>query len=185
MKGLSARIRSLRTHRHLSLTGLAQKTGIDKATLSRIENGKMSGTLDSHMKIAEALGIRLPELYEGVLARHEADKQQRMRGKVEAFIHSTGAVAELLTGGGLLRKKLMPIRLKLKPRGQTEREEYPPYTERFVYVVRGALTVCVGSATHLLKGHDSLHFDASLPHHFQNTSSSDTWCLSVLTPASL
>ena len=185
MKELGNRIRLLRTHRHLTLTGLAKQTGIDKATLSRIENGKMTGTLDSHVKITAALGVRLPELYEGVLAQREADKQQRTRDKVEAFFHSTGAIAELLTTGGLLRKKLMPVRLKLKPRGRTEREEYPPYTERFVYVMRGMLTISVGSVTHRLKAHDSLYFDASLPHHFQNLSSSETWCLSIMTPASL
>ena len=33
------------------------------ATLSRIENGKMTGTLDSHTNIAAALEISLPVLY--------------------------------------------------------------------------------------------------------------------------
>ncbi len=185
MKGLGPRIRALRLHRQLTMAELAQRTRIDKATLSRIETGKMTGTLDSHVKIAQALAIRLPELYEGMLAQQEVQRQARAREKLETFFHSAGAIAELLTTGNLLRKKLMPLRLKLTPKARTETEEYPPYTERFLYVLHGELKITVGSATHVLKTDESLYFDASLPHHFSNPSSSPTRCLSIMTPTSL
>src|SRR3989338_3880805 len=97
MKGLGQRIRHLRKARKLTLVEIAKKTGIDQATLSRIENGVMIGTLNSHMRIATALGIPLPDLYENVLEKIHEAKERVAKEKLETFSHSTAAVAELLT----------------------------------------------------------------------------------------
>ena len=183
MKGLGGRIRRLRKDRKLTLVDVSKKTRIDQATLSRIETGKMRGTLDSHMKIAEALGIRLPELYEDVLSEMEEAKEKTTRRKIETFSHSNDAVAEILTTD-FLRKKMMPILLKIKPKGRTTQEEYPTFTERFVYVLKGALEICAGTETQTLNTGESSYLDASTPHHFKNSSKSEVWCLSVMTPTS-
>ena len=95
MKGLGMRIKELRKARRLTLVEVAKKTGIDQATLSRIENGRMTGTLDSHMKIAAVLNLTLPELYQDVLTIANESKEKETRQKVETFSHSSGAVAEL------------------------------------------------------------------------------------------
>lgn len=183
MKGLGDRIRSLRHARKLTLVEIAKKTGIDQATLSRIETGRMTGTLESHMKLADVLGIRLPQLYDTVISQIHADKEKSVLKKLEGFSPSGGAVAELLTTG-ILQKKMMPILLKLKPRGRTEVEKYPALTERFLYVLKGSLEVRVGKETKALGQGESLYFDASSPHRLRNTSRSESRCLSVMTPAS-
>jgi len=184
MKGLGNRIRSLRKSRKLTLVKIAKTTGIDQATLSRIENGKMTGTLDSHMRIADALGIRLSDLYEETLSKIHEAKDRLAKQKVETFSHSSGAVAELLTSG-ILQKKMMPILLKIKPGGHTESEEYPLGAERFLYVLKGSLEILTEKDKRTLGSGGSLYFNASLPHHFKSTSKSECWCLSVMTPASL
>ena len=184
MKGLGERIKNLRKERGITLVEIAKKTGIDQATLSRIENGKMTGTLDSHMKIAEALGMRLPDLYEDVMNKVNEAREKATRQKVETFSHSSGAVAELLTSG-ILQKKMMPILLKIKPKGRTEAEEYSAATERFIYVLKGALEVSAGKEKKVLKEGESLYFNASLSHSFVNPYKEEAQCLSVMTPASL
>jgi transcriptional regulator with XRE-family HTH domain len=184
MKGLGNRIKLLRTERRLTLTEVAKKTGIDQATLSRMENGKMTGTLDSHMKIAEALGIRLPELYEQVVEKLENAKDKIARQKIETFSHSGGAVAELLTTA-VLQKKIMPVLLKLKSKARTETEEYSPITERFVYVLKGSAEATIGQEKSILNEGSSLYFNASKPHSFKNSGKKECWMLSVLTPSSL
>ncbi len=184
MKGLGQRIKTLRKSRKLTLVEVAKKTGIDQATLSRIENGVMIGTLNSHMRIAEALGLNLPDLYEDVLDKLSEAKDRSVMRKLETFSHSSGAVAELLTSG-ILQKKMMPVLLKLKPKGRTEIEEYPATTERFVYALKGSVEVSIGKDQKKLNPGESLYFNASLPHHFTNNSKSESWCLSVMTPSAL
>ncbi len=184
MKGLGQRIKILRKARRLTLVEIAKKTGIDQATLSRIENGVMIGTLSSHMKIAEALSVRLPDLYEDVLEKLVEKKEKAVRQKVETFSHSSGAVAELLTTG-ILQKKMMPVLLKLKPKGRTETEEFTIGSERFLYVVKGAVEISIENKAQTLKAGQSLYFNSTLPHYFRNPMRSESVCLSVLTPASL
>jgi transcriptional regulator with XRE-family HTH domain len=182
MKGLGNRIKALRKERRITLVEVARQTGIDQATLSRIENEKMLGTLDSHLRIAKALGIRLPELYNEVLLKIEESKDQHLKQKVETFFHSSGAVAELLTAG-IFNKKMMPILLKLKPKGRTENEEYSSISERFVYILKGRLELVLGKEVKTLNAGQYVYFTASTPHHFRNAGTSETVCLSVLTPA--
>lgn len=184
MKGLGQRIQTLRKERRLTLIEVAKRTGIDQATLSRIENGKMTGTLESHMRIAEALGLHLTELYKGVIDKIEEKKEKEVRRKLETFSHSSGAVAELLTTG-VLQKKMMPLILKLKGGGYTETEEFAAGTERFVYSLKGEVEINLTDEKRSLKAGECLYFNAATPHHFRNLLKSESWCLLVITPTSL
>lgn len=184
MKGLGERIRGLRKAKHLTIVEVAKSTGIDQATLSRIENGKMTGTLDSHRRLAEAFGLRLPELYDTVMQQLSESRDKRVRQKVETFSHASGAVAELLTTG-VLQKRMMPVLLKLKSKGRTETEEYPSLTERFVYVLKGSIEVTLNKEKRPLKQGESLYFNASAPHSFSNKLKTECQFLSVITPTSL
>ncbi len=184
MKGLGNRIQTLRKDRHITLVELAQKTGIDQATLSRIENEKMTGTLESHMRLADALGLRLPQLYEDLVKKSEEARDKIAKKKMESFSHTSGVMAELLTGGAL-QKKMLPVLLKLKPQGRTETEVYPAFTERFIYVTAGTIEVTLDKNKKELKTGESLYFNGSQPHHFRNLSKTGSRCLSIMTPVSL
>jgi transcriptional regulator with XRE-family HTH domain len=184
MKGLGDRIHAIRKSRKLTLVELAKTTSIDQATLSRIENGKMTGTLDSHMRIADALGVRLPDLYNEVIEKTYEAKEKAAKQKLETFSHSTGAIAELLTSG-ILQKKMMPLLLKIKPGGNTETEEYEAPSERFIYVVKGSIEAIFDKDSRVLSAGESLYFNSSARHYFKNSAKIEACLLSVLTPASL
>ena len=53
-----------RTEKRLTLVQLVAMTGISKSTLNNIENGKTSPTLDELEAIAEALNLRITDLFE-------------------------------------------------------------------------------------------------------------------------
>jgi len=184
MKGLGQQIRQLRKVKRLTIVEVAKATGIDQATLSRIENGLMTGTLDSHRRIAEALGVRLTELYDSVMQQIAEAHDKKALKKLETFSHSGGTVAELLTTG-VLQKKMMPVLLKLKGKGHTETEELPISSERFVYVLKGSVSVVLNQLEKSLTQGESLYFSASTPHHFKNKLSGEARILSVITPTSL
>ena len=184
MEGLGKRIKSLRKAQRLTLVEVAKSTGIDQATLSRIENGKMTGTLDSHRLIAEALKIRLPELYESAISQLDEAEEKLAKQKIETFSHSSGAVAELLTTSAL-QKKMMPVLIKLKPKSNTVIEEFPIATERFIYIIKGAIELRIEKENRLLKQNESSYFNASIPHQLRNRHKSESWVISVITPSSL
>jgi len=57
-------IKKLRKEKKLTLTDVSEQSGIQLATLSRIENNKMTGSVKSHVKIAKTLGLRPSQLFE-------------------------------------------------------------------------------------------------------------------------
>jgi len=60
---IGKQIKSERLKQKITLAMLAQKADVDQATLSRIENGHMIGTVESHQSIARALGVSIASLY--------------------------------------------------------------------------------------------------------------------------
>lgn len=58
-KRVGERLKSLRTEKKISMRELAEKTGMNISNISRIENGKISPTLDVLDKLAQALGTTI------------------------------------------------------------------------------------------------------------------------------
>lgn len=54
----------IRTAKGLKLEAVAMMTGVSRSTLSNIENGKTSPTLENLEKIAKGLGCRMSDLYD-------------------------------------------------------------------------------------------------------------------------
>ena len=59
---LSQRIKELRFKQNLTLNELSKRSGVGKATLSRIESGQSLGTTKVLVKIAKAFNMDLKEL---------------------------------------------------------------------------------------------------------------------------
>lgn len=59
---LNNNIKHLRNIKGISQQGLADKVGIDRSTISRIENNEIETTIDNAIKIAEALEVSLYDL---------------------------------------------------------------------------------------------------------------------------
>ncbi len=58
-----AALRSIRNRHRMTLLEMSALTGVQSATLSRMENNKTIGSLKNYIAIAKALGLRLSELF--------------------------------------------------------------------------------------------------------------------------
>ncbi|MFZ5800786.1 MAG: helix-turn-helix domain-containing protein [Candidatus Omnitrophota bacterium] len=172
------KLKALREARKISLTELSKLSGVALATLSRIEHKKMTGTLESHLRITRALGITLPELYS------EVEPETKKPAAKNIFVHSEKSASEILTGQ-IASKKMMPILIKLEPEGRTAVEQATENTEQFSYVLEGEVNLTINSINYSLKNGESLYFDASLPHQFINPGKARARVLSVITPPTL
>ncbi len=183
-RNVGARLRSLRKARRLTLIGLAKLSDVDAATISRVETGRMTGTLESHLKLATALGIKVTDLYVGIEEARTKGGVSLLpaSGRKDVYVHRAGKFSTTLLTTDVLSKKLMPVLLTLEPGGTTNREEAKVGTERFLYVLEGMIEARIGEAVHTLKRGSSLYFDASIPHVLKNPSQRTARCLSVVTP---
>jgi transcriptional regulator with XRE-family HTH domain len=65
-KRLGARIRALRKKANLTQDEFADKAGLHRAQIGAFENGRMNITLASLHLVAQTLGVRIVDLFEGV-----------------------------------------------------------------------------------------------------------------------
>lgn len=178
---LGKMIRKLRKERKMTLVELANKSGVALATLSRTENDKMIGTLKSHMKICEALGATLPDLYKNLYTSKRAVDIQAQRSRAEVFVHDKKSSEELLASK-ISNKKMMPVLIKINKGGKTQREETRPGIEKFIYVLEGKIEADIGEEKYNLMKGDTLYFEGATPHCFKNTHGHDTKLLCIISP---
>ncbi len=186
------RIKESREAQNMTLTDLAQKSGVQIATLSRIENLKMTGTLDSHMHIAKALGTDITQLYQGITAGKEksavtagtSSAEGASPQGAETFSYNDKASYEILIGK-ILSRKMLPIVLRIEEAGRTNPEQNHPGSERFIFVLKGTITAHIADAAYPLSQNNTLYFDASLKHYFTNTGKGPARAISVITPVAL
>jgi quercetin dioxygenase-like cupin family protein len=168
----------------MTLLELSNSSGVALATLSRIENERMTGTIESHMAIAKALGMPLAELYADIEAETREIDLQKKPERSDIFVHSDKSSYEMLTRN-VLNKKMMPIMLKIVPGGKSNPETNSVGTEKFIYVLEGKIEVTAGDKTYPLNKSDTLYFDSSLKHQFKNIGKNLARAICVITPPAL
>jgi len=181
---IGKRIKELREKQEMTLTELAKKSGVQIATLSRIENQKMTGTLDSHNRIAKALGVDITNLYQNITLDDTEQSSAEDKAVTETYAYNEKASYEILTTK-ILNKKMLPVILRIEPGGQTSKEQYQAGSERFVFILKGKITAHIGGKTFPLSAAHTLYFDSSEQHYFENAGKEIAKLVSVLTPVAL
>ena len=153
------------------------------ATLSRIENKKMVGTLESHIQIAKALGVDVTEHYKG-LSHQNAVIDFGHDKDTDVFTHSDAASFEILTKN-IMNKKMMPTLVRIEESGKTNKEQSQGGAEKFIFVLDGHAEININAQVFILHKFNTLYFDASLPHFYRNTGKSAVKLICVGTPVSL
>ena len=179
MLKLGTRIRELRKARKVTLVELSEKTGVAQATLSRIETGTMIGTVESHQKIAESLGVSLGDLYSGIDSRAETvnlTKPEQQKAEKRAK-----AVVQILTSGAM-KKKMAPSLITLESGGALPNEKEEVGVEKFLYCLRGEVELTLEKTKYRLKNQESIYFDASLTHSLSNPTSRAAEVFSITSP---
>ena len=162
---LGERVRALRRERGWTLENLAERSGVSRAMISKLERGEKNPTLVVAAKLAEGLGVTLSHLV-GVEKREVVvvPRERRMVMRDP----ETGFERQLLSPsfGG---RGIELIR-NVVPEGSTS-GEFPPHrrgVEEYAVVERGRLRAVLGAEEYLLEEGDALYFEADVSHRFDN-----------------
>lgn len=175
---IARRLARLRAERGWSLDALAERSGISRATLSRIERSELSPT-------ATMLG-RLCTVYGWTLSRLMAEAETQPPSLVRASDQplwkdpETGYRRRVVSPPAAgLRGELVQIRL---PPGASVSFDTSPVAglEHHLWMLEGSLTLEVGGAIHRLGVGDCLRYVLAGPTRFHNTGKRDTHYLVAL-----
>jgi transcriptional regulator with XRE-family HTH domain len=171
LDAVGPRLKHLRLRRDITLTDLAEETGISASTLSRLEAGLRRPTLEQLLPLARAYGATLDEL---VGAPPTGDPRINLR----PIACSDGSTILPLTRrpGGIQAYKFV------LPAGDDDREPDLRTHEGYdwVYVLNGTLRLVLGEHHLILKPGEAAEFDTRTPHWFGATSSGPVEYLSLI-----
>jgi len=177
-EAVGKKIRETRKQKKITLIELSATTEVAQATLSRMENGQMLGTVESHRKIAEALGISLSYLYAGIDERvTDVDKLPSQEPK--KVLNKTDSARIELMVPNASGKKIIPTLVTIHGNAKTSMDKADRGVEKFVVVLEGHVKVAFQSSEYELREGDSLYFDASAPHQIVNLGSRQAKVLAV------
>ena len=184
MLKIGNRVRTIRKAKKITLIELSKQTGIAQATLSRIETGSMIGTVESHRKIAEALGLGLAELYAPLDRRYEEIALSKKETPRKVVHQGRGCQTELLTNE-VTKKKITPLLVTLAGNARISLEQNERGVEKFLWVLDGEIEAQVEKENYPLKEGETLYFDASLPHRLMNPKSKTAKLFVAVSPSKI
>ena len=164
------RLRRLRGQRGITLTALADATGISKSTLSRLENGQRKATLELLLPLASAYHVPLDDL---VGAPEVGDPRIRLK----AYTKSGRTVIPLTRhAGGVQAWKIIIPPSNTKPVLRTH-EGY-----EWLYVLSGQMRLILGDRDWVVSAGEVVDFDTRVPHWFGSAGAQPAEILSMFGP---
>jgi transcriptional regulator with XRE-family HTH domain len=161
------RLKQLRTQRRLTLTDVAETTGISKSTMSRLETGQRRPTLELLLALSHAYRVPLDDL---VGAPDVGDPRIRLKpGRVK------GRTVIPLTRqpDGTQAWKIVVPTSKVNP----EPRAHDGY--EWIYVLSGRVRVVLGDQDWVLGPGEVAEFSTEVPHWFGSTGNEPAEILSI------
>ncbi|MBF0570581.1 MAG: cupin domain-containing protein [Candidatus Omnitrophica bacterium] len=154
------------------------KKALSYRTLQRIEEGDIA-KFSSILKICCAIGIPLEKLIkdtelEGrlIIRKDERLDEYTYNDKVQANVISSPS------------RSFLALEMLLEVGGKTVWEHSPLIGnyEKWIYVINGRLTCYLGNEKFVLDKRDSISFESSIPHCFENSSGKPCLCIVIANP---
>jgi transcriptional regulator with XRE-family HTH domain len=164
---VGARLRRLRIQRRMTLTDVANSTGISKSTMSRLETGQRRPTLELLLALSHAYRVPLDDL---VAAPEEGDPRIQLKaGRVK------GRTVIPLTRqpDGTQAWKIVIPTSKVNP----EPRAHDGY--EWIYVLSGHIRFVLGDQDWVLGPGEVASFDTKVPHWFGSTGDEPAEILSI------
>jgi transcriptional regulator with XRE-family HTH domain len=146
----------LRALRHLSLDGLARKSGVSRAMLAQIESGRSVPTIRVLQRVASALQVSVSAFLrnfapQGLAVLPVQDSPRTVSGNGRFEFHE----------------------LKLAALSTEHLQALVPGTQKNLVITHGTLEIQINDHRQLLGTGDAIFFDADHPHSYRNPADVD------------
>ncbi|MBS0535092.1 MAG: helix-turn-helix transcriptional regulator [Proteobacteria bacterium] len=165
-RAIGERIKVLRAGRGLTLEALAEKAGVSRAMLSRIERGESNPTAQLLGRVCAGLDVTLSALF--AETEQAASPLARRADHVVWRDPASGYVRRALTPPNCgAAADIVDVEF---PAGAsvTMESSRAPATDQQIVLLSGRMELTVGATTHRLEAGDCLHMHLGQPIGFRN-----------------
>lgn len=169
MNALGARIKALREERGLLQKQLAEKAGLTASKMSQIESGRLTPTLRTLRKVADALGASIPELLEPPAGGRNVQISRKREHPLVSF--EDCAERWMVLGAGLFEGKIRAVVATLEGRTRgvsTDKVRIKPGQKKLFYVLQGKVALRYADELYRMSEGDSALVDGAAPHGWDN-----------------
>lgn len=153
-----------------TLEDLAKRSGVSRAMLSQIEAKKTNPTIAVLWKISTAFGLH----FSALLGEDKGtDVTVLRREGMQKLASSDGAFESRPLFPRSADRKVEFYELRLRPGARSDGPPHPAGTRENLVVVKGSLTVWVGSEAFEVAEGDAIDFAADVPHAYDNRSGTE------------
>lgn len=177
---LGERVRQLRKERNWTLEQAANQAGLARSTLSKIENEQMSPTFEAVKKLAEGLGISVPQLFTPPKS-NQIMARLSITAKGQGREHITATYEHELLASELKAKSMLPYRTCVRARSFDDFDGWVRHDgEEFLFVLSGIVEFYTEfyEPVELRRG-ESAYYDAAMGHNVISKSEEDAVILWV------
>jgi transcriptional regulator with XRE-family HTH domain len=167
LEGVGPRLRAVRAQRGVTLTELAERTGISKSTLSRLETGQRRPSLELLLPLAQIYRVPLDDL---VGAPDVGDPRIRLKPR---RVHGRTVIPLAGQPGGVQAWKIVIPATQATPHLRSHDGS------EWLYVLAGKMRLVLGDDDVVLSPGDVVEFDTATPHWFGSTGELPAEVLSV------
>jgi transcriptional regulator with XRE-family HTH domain len=165
-------LQKIRSKRNLSLTKLAEMTGLSKVILSQIEKGDANPTINTIWKITSALSLPYSSLLEQpenpAAVVHKKDLPDLVQGRYHIFNYYPENA----------QHSFELYQVEMEPGCVHSSIGHAAKGKETIMVIEGEMQLEDAEETYLLQKDDAFSFDASGPHTYKNQT--DACCRMVV-----
>jgi len=166
---IGEKLRTLRLRKSMGLVELGKHTGLSAALLSKLERGKLFPTLPTLLRIAMVFGVGLDFFFTDERKRRVVGvvrKGERVKFPERPGAQDVPYYFECLDYRATERK----LSAFLADFQEIAPEKAKPHQHpgvEFLFVMKGSLTVKIGSEEFHLEAEDAIYFDAAVQHTYR------------------
>ncbi len=170
-KIIGGKIKSIRESRNLSIDEIAERSGMNKEQIERIEDNVEIPSLAPLIKIARVLGVRLGTFLDDqtelgpVISRKKDYKEKN----TIRFTENATVTRKHMEYHSLSQDKagrhMEPFLIDIDPSGKADFTLSSHEGEEFIFVLEGAIEVSYGKEKYILEEGDSIYYDSIVAHH--------------------
>jgi transcriptional regulator with XRE-family HTH domain len=181
---IGEKLRTLRLRKSMGLVELGKHTGLSAALLSKLERGKLFPTLPTLLRIAMVFGVGLDFFFTDERKRRIVGivrKQERVRFPERPGVQDVPYYFECLDYRATERK----LSAFLADFQELAAEKAKPHAHagvEFLFVIKGSLTIKIGSEEFQLEPEDAIYFDSAVQHSYRRRGSKPCSAVIVTVP---
>ena len=193
-KKLKDTIKQLRKERNLTLEKLAKMAGCSKSYISQLENGTSSPSLSMIGRLSAAMGVRVSDLFQDTQNKNSVGLDSKKEIQSTSYLkkadrrtisYPDGKMTDQLLTNAVYQKTMQPVLTVIQPGGVSDDKytlTHPEGSEEFLLILEGEIEFELNDDKFTLKEGDTLYFNGSTPHCWQNNSKKTATVLFVWTP---